>query len=257
MKARGGTSVSRPVISAGPHVAILVRIIDMGSQYVKNAYGEGWKPQLKFVFELPFELHQYNDGEEEKPAWLWAKYNNIISDNSLLHKFITGAIGRKLNKSEYSTFDIGQFLGKKFIVQVGHTQKSDGNGVWENVNSAIMVTPELQNNAMYKGVPWDQAVPKNDVYGFAIDDAGECFKSPLFGEFKPSPNPDRKGLREQILDSKEGRAFLEAGGKPYLKPEETEEAPQAPKEEAPTNPLGGGNDLTEGAGNIPSPGSFM
>jgi len=214
-----------PPVQPGPHVAILVRMVDLGRQYTTYK-GEGkWTPKLQLVFELPFNTHVFKEGEEAKPKWIYANFTFVISDNSHLKKFIDGVIGRPLRKEEY-TYNVGELLGKAFIIQVTNTPKNDGSGVWENISSASLVTE--QTKSIYT-VDWNKVIAKNDIWGFAIDNAGSCFKSERFGDFG-----DR--MREKLLKSEQGISFIESGGVPYVKKDVGMAQPVQPLE-AVTNPL--------------------
>ena len=194
-----------PVTPQGAHVAILVRMVDLGRQWsIWNGEGK-WSPKIQFVFELPFETHSFKEGEEPRPKWLYTQFTFVIADNSLLKKFMEGA----LNRTVTDAANIGELLGKVFMAQVSHTPKKDGSGVWENINSVSLIDERAR--AMYN-IDWSQVVAKNDVWGFAMDEAGNCFKSERFGDFGAF-------MQEKLLKSEQGQAFLQSGGQPYVKPE--------------------------------------
>lgn len=226
-----------PTMEPGQHIGILVRMIGLGNQETTWKGETKWSPKLQLVFEFPFELVSFKEGEEAKPRWIYANFTFVISDNSHLKKFVEGAIARNLEKSEYNSYNIGELLGKQFLVNIKHTPKADGNGVWENVDGATLISDRQRQ--MLGGVDWTKVIAKNDIWGFSVDDAGECFKSERFGDFGDK-------MRQKLLKSEQGIAFISSGGIPYTKAPESQN--QAPKQAEPvqsTNPLNQANPINQ------------
>lgn len=190
------------------HIGILVRMIDLGRQQTEYKGVVKWQPKLQFIFELPFFTKTFNEEKGPQPAWVFARYTFVISDGSNLRPFIENAIGRALTKSEYNTFDVGQLLGKIFEVNVIHKPNPRG-GVYENISSVKLIT---ENRKAQLNVDWSKVVAVNPIWGFSVDEAGECFKSERFGDFTD-------GFRNILLSSEQGIAFTSSGGVPYTKPD--------------------------------------
>ena len=212
------------LVAPGQHIALLVRIIDLGKQWTENKWGKKFSPKLQLVFELPFEQKEFKEGEGQQPAWMYANFTFVISKNSLLKAFLDNVLQRNLAESEFDTFNIGELLGKTFIINVANTPKNDGKGVWQNISSATLIKGEEQRQKY--NADWSKVVPSKGVFGFHVDDAGECFKTELFADFGSH-------MREKLLKSEQGQAFIASGGIPFAKDPNPKKEPV----KASTNPL--------------------
>lgn len=104
-----------PVAPAGSQVAVLVAIIDLGTQN-EEYQGKAKKARKAFfVWELVNEKQPNGD-----PFFLGRDYSVVISQNSNLNKLIQGWRGKALADGE--EFDVEKMIGKSCLLQLVHTQ---------------------------------------------------------------------------------------------------------------------------------------
>lgn len=97
MRARKSTS-KRINPERGIHVARLVQILDYGTQVDK--YAPDGRAKVEFVWELPEDLHVFNEDKGEQPLLVDRKFGNTLGRGSTMLEAIEGMLGRKWDKDE-------------------------------------------------------------------------------------------------------------------------------------------------------------
>lgn len=93
MKAK--RSAGKKVLPApGVHVARLIAILDYGKQV--DSYDPDGRDKVEFVWELPEELHVFNEDKGEQPLVVDRKFGNTLGRGSKLKDAIEGMIGTKI-----------------------------------------------------------------------------------------------------------------------------------------------------------------
>lgn len=191
------------LLPAGPNPGILYSLVDMGTHYNEHFQKKSRIIRLTFEFPLFKQLFRTTD-KVKRPTVLSMEETFQMAERSNLKKFCEGALGRSLNPEEYKNgYDVGQFLNKIMIVTVVNKQgKKDTTKTYNNIGSVQGLT---EHSRTAYNFDWDNVVRTNDIVGFMIDPAGECFKSQTFAEF-----PD--WIRNRILGSDEARSYVSKGG---------------------------------------------
>ena len=118
---------------SGLHVAIIVRVLDLGSQ----KFGKwGMKPMVRIVCETPDELHEFKEGEGEKPFLVSQDYNRALGDTSHLGKALAGLLGRPLTAEEEAEgVDLAELAGKMVMINVTHSKVNSEGKQFANIAS--------------------------------------------------------------------------------------------------------------------------
>lgn len=201
MKAKKN-STPRVPCPKGTHIAILVGIIDWGTQTDKF----GSRRKVEFLHETPEELYEFNEERGEEPFIIDRKFALTIGKKSALKEHIEGMLGERIEDDE---FDLEPLLGK--ACQLTITHKADGEYTNVEITS---VSPLSKSDAKRK------FKPHNELILIDLDNFDE-------DEFKRLP----EWKRELIMKSPE---YKEAAGNAVVVEEgEGEEEPVARKKSAP------------------------
>jgi len=116
-KSQGGNYEPAP---AGNHVAILYRIINIGT--VEEPYMGAIKEMNKIMltFELCNEKKEFKEGEGERPISISREYTFSMGEKANLRKFVEGYLGVALQEGEAESFDIETLVGKPCLLNVIH-----------------------------------------------------------------------------------------------------------------------------------------
>jgi hypothetical protein len=147
----GGSSI--PAIEAGTYPARCVQIIHIGT--VEDEY-DGRKKmtnKIRFTFELPTELHTYDEAKGEEPRLISKEYTLSLSEKANLLKDLNAWRGKQFTAEELKGFDVTAVLGAPCQLSiVQKTSKKSGNTysviasiskVMKGVTVADQVTPKL------------------------------------------------------------------------------------------------------------------
>lgn len=107
----------------GIHVARLVQILDYGKQVDK--YDPEGRAKVEFVWELPEDLHVFNEDKGEQPLLVDRKFGNTLGRGSAMLECIEQMLGTKWDKEE----DLDSLLGT--LCQMNTALEQDGE--YENV----------------------------------------------------------------------------------------------------------------------------
>ena len=119
---KGNANGSYTPAPAGTHIAICVKVIDLGTQRVE------WQGDVKLQHKvlLAWELvdEQLTDG---RPVTHSQRYTLSSSDKSTLRKHLEGWRGKKFSDAELGPggFDIKSVLGKPCSLIVSHNTRGD------------------------------------------------------------------------------------------------------------------------------------
>lgn len=192
------------ILEAGPNPGILYAIVDQGTSY--NKYWDKTSRTLRLIFEFPLLKQLFNEGDtEERPTVVSQEYSFILGESSnLVKKFINGAEGRVLNKSEYSNgWDLSKYLGRTFIVDiVNRPNKKDPAIIHNNIGEVKALSDGLRNRYNFD---WDSVTITNPMIAFIIDPDGQNFTTEDYANLPPY-------LKKKIADSDEGIRFSNNGG---------------------------------------------
>lgn len=107
----------------GTHIAILTQILDWGTQH--DVYGDRRKVEL--IWELPEELHVFNEERGEEPFIVDRKFALTISKKAALKEALEGMTGAEIVDDE---IELEQFLETVCQLQINIVK----DGEYENVD---------------------------------------------------------------------------------------------------------------------------
>jgi hypothetical protein len=190
----------------GVTVAILTQILDWGTVTDRN----GERRKVELIWELPEQLHQFNEEDGEVPLIVSRKYGNSLGKGSFLADVITGMTGSNLADvlDEEDEYDLENLLGKVCQLNLSIDKNDEG---YENVNILSYMPLGKGDKRKFK--------PHGDLRVLDLDNFDlEVFKA----------LPDWK--QKEIAKSPE---YKEAVNGQETEEEEQEEKPAKPSKAAP------------------------
>ena len=196
------------ILEAGPNPGILYAIIDQGTAY--NKHWDKTSRTLRLIFEFPLLKQLFNEGDtEERPTVVSQEYTFILGETSnLVKKFINGAEGRILNKSEYRNgWDLSQYLGRTFIVDVvNRPNKKDASIIHNNIGEVKALTDALKSRYNFD---WAAVTKTNSLVAFIIDPEGKNFATQSYATLPPYIKTKLQASDEGIRYANNGGVFAE------------------------------------------------
>lgn len=111
----GGSFQQAP---AGSHVAICIKLTDLGTQHGEYQGQPNTRNQVLVTWELPNE--KMDDG---KPFIVSNFYTNSLNEKATLRAHLESWRGRGFTEDEAKKFDLMNVLGKPCMISVIHTDK--------------------------------------------------------------------------------------------------------------------------------------
>jgi hypothetical protein len=172
-----------PLLADGSYQARIYSIVHIG--HVKRSWKgqESIKDVIRFSFELPTEMYEFNPEKGEQPYSLSREETASIDPRSGLFK-MAAACG--INLKEEEEFDVKDLLGKTLMITVDSYETENGsfNGI-----QAYSPIP--------KGLPVADAV--NETVFYDCEDPDEDVFDTL-PEFLQKKITDAKALRDSVID---------------------------------------------------------
>ena len=135
LKLKDARKASLAIPPAGSHPARCYQIIDMGTHTEEGAYGIQSNRKIRFSWELPDELHVFDEKKGPQPFVVHRMINFIISPRSNFQKMLESWRGKPFTEEELDSFEIRKVLGAVCMVSVIHALK---NGqTYANVENVV------------------------------------------------------------------------------------------------------------------------
>jgi len=173
------SSSQRVLPPEGTHLARLVTIVDLGSQYSERY--DKTSRKVRISFELVDETHVFDEARGEQPFMIDRQYTVNLGKKANLRRDAESWRGKKFVEKDFKDggFLLDSLIGTAGTVQVVHVE-SEGKH-YANIQSL---------GSLVKGTKVKK--PVSDVYMFDLDE----FDEELYNEF-----PD--WLKELIAESPE------------------------------------------------------
>ena len=124
---------------AGQHMAVLTRLIDLGTQPGTQMYPAP-KRKVLFGWEIPAHRITYmrDDQEHEGPVIHFERMTFSMHENAVMRQRLESWRGKPFEEKDFGTFDMANLLGVGALIQIAHEHK-DGK-TYANLQ-AIMLPP--------------------------------------------------------------------------------------------------------------------
>jgi hypothetical protein len=165
----------------GQHIARVTNIIYLGT--IKTQFGDTFK--MRITFELPTALHEFKEGEGEKPFTVSKETSLSMGKKSTLRPLVEGIIGTSLDDDEAYAFDLDQLLGMTCQLHVVHEETD--NGKYANIKSA---------SPLLKGVTCPDAINPLKILSYEKWDQEYFDKLPDFLKEKMKTSPEYKKVNK-------------------------------------------------------------
>lgn len=191
----------------GVNLSVIYAMVDLGTHPESfNGAAPTLKRKMFIGFEFP-QLKQlfYVDDTEPRSTVVSKEPTLTLGDRSFLKKVINAIYARELTYQEATQIDLSKLLRAKIAVNIIH-KTSHNNGqtrIYNNIDSVM--------NAGNMAVPPNFNPEMNSLY-FFIDKApdgsviGKNFMTKNFADLP-------KFLKDKIIASEEGKAYINRGGK--------------------------------------------
>lgn len=143
---------------AGQHMAVLTRLIDLGTQPGSQMYPQP-KRKVLFGWEIPEQRVKYtkDNVEHEGPVVHFERMTFSSHENSIMRQRLESWRGRPFTQAEFGTFDMKTLLGVGAFLQIAHDPK-DGK-----------VYANLQVIALPPGGKETWAKPEGEMVYLSLD----------------------------------------------------------------------------------------
>jgi hypothetical protein len=154
-KSGGGNGEDRPLAPAGNQPAVLVAMVDLGTQ--ENSYqGKVSKNRkLYLVWELVDAPGRPLVGKD---------FTRSLHEKALLRRFVDSWRGKPLANGE--DFDLSKLVGQPCMLDVQHHKSKDGKKTYAVVEGASSVP-------ILKGKRVEVTKPEHGPFAWHLDDGGE------------------------------------------------------------------------------------
>jgi len=181
MKIQMEKNKDRVMLPEGSHVAVLVGLVDLGTQ--ETFYGP--KKQIGFLFEFPNKKHTFK--EDDGPVSLSRSVivTSSLNQKSTLCKYVVAIKGKQLTKSEMeSGIDLSELLGRATLATIVHRPGKDEQ-VYDNI-TGLSIMPE--------GLPCGEVT--SDPFEFEISpELKNWDKVPEWMQKKIAESPEYKSAK--------------------------------------------------------------
>ncbi len=156
----------------GNYLAVLYKMVDLGTQLKKNFKGEMEEQhRVMLQWELGAKM------EDGKPFVVVNSYKQSLYETSSLYKVVKGMLGRDLTEEETEDFDPKSLLGRSCMVQV----VKDGKFINVDAVTSLPV-----------GVP--PLIPVNDLIFFSL--VPEDFNAEVLEDLSDKTKAGNKSSKE-------------------------------------------------------------
>jgi hypothetical protein len=151
-----GGSTYEPV-PAGAYIARCYSMTHIGT--IMETYQGETKLQnkVRLTWELPTELKQFKEGEQERPFTLGKEFTLSLNEKATLRKFLESWRGKAFTEEEARSFDITVLLGKPCTLNVIHKTSQKNGKVYAEIAS---VSP------LMKGVICPDQINPTFLFGY-------------------------------------------------------------------------------------------
>lgn len=174
-------------VPTGTHVMRCYRMIEIGT--VKTEFKGQVKHQKKvrLEWELPNELHEFKEGEGEKPFSIGKEFTLTMYEKGNLRAFLESWRGKGFTEDEAKSFDITKLIGKECMGSIVETEK-DGK----------KYTNLVSVSTLPKGMACPPQVNPSFVLSYDDFDIEKFRKLPEFIRKKMEGTPEFKSIGDAM-----------------------------------------------------------
>lgn len=108
----------------GPDTAVCYQIVDLGTHETEFKGQKKQRREIQFAFELPNQMHQFKEGEEEKPLAVFQNFTLSLASQSKLRPFLEKWRNKAINDGD--ELDLNVFLGQSAIINIAIEESKSG-----------------------------------------------------------------------------------------------------------------------------------
>lgn len=188
-------------VPTGTHVMRCYRMIELGT--VTSDF-QGETKQLKKVrleWELPNELHEFKEGEGERPFSIGKEFTLSMHEKSNLRILLESWRGKRFTDEEAKCFDVTKLLGQPCMGSIIETKKNDK--IYNNLSNV---------STLPKGIVCPKQINESFVLSYDDFDMDKFKKLPEFIRKKMETTPEFKSIGESVLGKEHERHLAAQDG---------------------------------------------
>jgi len=173
------SSGPRTLAPTGTHVARCVQVIDLGTQDDTYMGEPKITHKVRITWELPYELHVFDEKKGEQPFFLSKKYTLNLGEKANLTKDLISWRGRMFTAEELKGFDLKNVLGAPCQLSVIHKKGANSDKVREEISAVTtlakgMTCPEAISELLYFEVGMGRNSVYNSLPSFLREEIAKC-----------------------------------------------------------------------------------
>lgn len=190
----------------GNHQAVLVAIVDIGTQAQEFGGEQKWQRRAYFIWELVTEKMS---GTKERNHLIGIDLTVSLNEKAKLRKWIEARVGKKM--PEGADYDILKELGKPCLLSVVHNEKG-----YPKIDGVSAIPKGLEvPKAQHQPFSWSlEDYEKEGTVELPDWVEGQwLYGEPISAHIKRCKeltNPDRPATDGELAAGMEGRAYAEA-----------------------------------------------
>lgn len=158
------SSGPRKLPDTGTQVATIVQIVDIGTQTVVYQGEEKKQRKVRFVWELPEQLSQDDEGRD-RPALIAKEFTLSTHERATLSGVIEKLTGKALTPEERTGYDVSKHLGDSCLVTITHKPRRDGSGEYAAIDGVSKLMKGQKKPAKYMPqVAWSVSAGRDAVF---------------------------------------------------------------------------------------------
>lgn len=157
------TSMAIPPV--GSHPARCFAIVDLGSHTENGNYGVTTNRKIRFSWELPDELHVFDEKLGPQPFAVHRLLNFVIAPKSNFQKMLESWRGVAFTEAELDNFEVKRVLGAPCMLTVVHTAK--GSQTYANVDAVVPLPAKwraIMSAPINKPVYYEIEMGRNEIF---------------------------------------------------------------------------------------------
>lgn len=175
-------------IEAGSYCARVWQMIELGTI---PAYQGQMQRKVRIGFELPTELHVFDEKKGEQPRVISQEYTLSFHEKSKLRKVIEACDPEALKIDEdglMEEFDIEKLIGKVCLITIAQKPKTDGTGNYSYIDNCTRLP---------KGMKCPPAVNPTQVLSYDKWNEDMFQKLPIFLREKIEGSDEFKKVKDR------------------------------------------------------------
>jgi len=180
-------------VPTGTHVMRCYRMIEIGTVTTEFQGEQKQQKKVRLEWELPNELHEFKEGEGEKPFSIGKEFTLSMHEKANLRILLESWRGKRFTEEEAKSFDITKLIGQPCMGSIIETKKNDK--IYNNLSNV---------STLPKGIQCPPQVNKSFILSYDDFDIDKFKSLPEFIRKKMETTPEFKNAIDLEGEHNEG-----------------------------------------------------